>query len=98
MRLFNYLIDNENMTIILLSNDSEMLYRNTKHIVLLGKDGSALDGKSSKIYRDIELLNSNGVEVPDIVLFTYKVREKTDIKLGYHVDIRDLIKDVYKNV
>ena len=51
MRLFNYLIDNENMTIILLSNDSEMLYRNTKHIVLLGKDGSALDGKSSKIYR-----------------------------------------------
>ena len=51
-----------------------------------------------KAVRFIELLNSNGVEVPDIVLFTYKVREKTDIKLGYHVDIRDLIKDVYKNV
>lgn len=98
MRLFNYLIDNKNMTIILLSNDSEMLYRNTKHIILLNSEGSAVEGKSSKIYKDIELLNSLEIEVPDIVLFTHTVRERTDVKLGYFTDIRDLIKDVYKNV
>ena len=98
MRFFNYLIDNKNMTIILISNDSDMLYKNTKHIILVSKYGVISEGKTDKIYKKVDLLTKYNIEVPDIVMFTKKVRDKKNIKLTYHKDIRDLIKDVYKNV
>ena len=98
MRFFNYLIDNKNMTIILISKDSDMLYKNTKHVILLGKESVISCGNTDKIYRDVDLLIKNNIEVPDIVMFTNKVIKNKNIKLSYHKDIRDLIKDVYKNV
>ena len=98
MRFFNYLIDNKNMTIILISNDSDMLYKNTKHIILVSKYCVVGEGKTDKIYKKVDLLTKYNIEVPDIVMFTKKVRDKKNIKLTYHKDIRDLIKDVYKNV
>ncbi len=98
MRFFNYLIDNKNMTIILISKDSEMLYKNTKHIILVGENKIIAEGNTGKIYQDVDLLVKNNIEVPDIVMFTRKVIENKNIKLSYHKDIRDLIKDVYKNV
>ena len=98
MRFFNYLIDNKNMTIILISKDSDMLYKNTKHIILVGEENTICCGNTLKIYKDVDLLIQNNIEVPDIVMFTNKVIKNKNIKLGYHKDIRDLIKDVYKNV
>ncbi len=98
MRFFNYLIDNENITIVLISRDAEMLYKNSKHVVLI-KNGEVLsEGESVDVYKNVELLLDNDFEVPEIVLFTYKVQKQKNINLSYHKDIRDLIKDVYKNV
>ncbi len=98
MRFFNYLIDNKNMTIILISKDSDMLYKNTKHIILTSLENVICSGKTDKIYQDVDMLIQNNIEVPDIVMFTNKVIKNKNIKLSYHKDIRDLIKDVYKNV
>ncbi len=98
IRFLNYLIDNEGMTVILVSKDSECLYRHTKHVILIKDHKVLVEGNTPTVYKKVKLLQENGFEVPDIVLFTYKVRNKKKVKLSYHKDIRDLIKDVYKNV
>lgn len=98
IRFLNYLIDNEEMTIVLISKDSECLYRHTKHVALIKDNKTLVEGNTSTVYKKVKLLESNGFEVPDIVLFTYKANKQKKVKLSYHKDIRDLIKDVYKNV
>ena len=42
-------------------------------------------------------MSNSGLDVPYLVDFTNKAKSKK-VKLSYHKDILDLIKDVYKHV
>ena len=42
-------------------------------------------------------LEKNNIEVPEIVQITYLAKKK-DVRIDYHKDIRDIIKDIYKHV
>lgn len=84
-------------TIILTTNDPNILYELTDDIIILKKNRLIAADTTIKVYQDIEFLQTNGIDIPDLSLFTYKARQK-HIKLTYHRDILDLIKDVYKHV
>ena len=97
IRLIKLLKERYHKTVIVTSNDSNLLYSLTDDLVILKDTCVIAADKTEKIYKDVEFLESNEIEIPETILFTYKAR-KRNVKLSYHKDIRDLIKDVYKHV
>lgn len=97
IRLIKLLKERYHKTVIITSNDSNLLYTLTDDLIILKGTRILAADQTEKIYQDIEFLEHNNVEIPNSVLFTYKARQK-NVKLSYHKDIRDLIKDVYKHV
>lgn len=97
-RLIDQLNDKFGINIVIASNDSEMLYKYTKKVILLKDSTVFMEGDTKEIYQQVETLKKNDFEIPDIVLFTHLAKKMKDVKIDYHRDIRDLIKDIYKHV
>ena len=97
IRLIRTLKDKYNKTIIVSSNDSNLLYEITDDIIILGDKTILYNGKTIDTYKKKEVINDEKVDIPDLVRFTYLAKQKK-VKLSYHTDILDLIKDVYKHV
>lgn len=55
-------------------------------------------GKNNNYYEDIETLMNNNLTPPVIHMITYLVKKEKKIKLFYHNDSRDIIKDIYKHI
>ena len=95
--LIKLLKERYNKTIIISSNDTNMLFELTDNIIILANDTAIVNGPSKEILSIPELLNKYDINMPDIIKFSYLANKK-GAKLHYHSDIRDLIKDVYKHV
>ena len=82
-------------TIIIASMDTNIIYTLCKKVLLLGKD--------KYLYENVDILANKNIlrwyhlEMPEILKFIREANNKK-IKLPYSKDIRDLIKDVYRNV
>ncbi len=84
-----------NRTIIIGSNDSNIIYSLCKKILLIN-DKDCYYGDIN-ILEKKKILKKYNIHEPDIVEFVNLVKDKK-IRLKYSNDIRDLIKDVYRNV
>lgn len=82
-------------TIIVGSRDSNIIYSLCDISLLVNRDNH-LYGITKSIFNE-ENLNGFNILVPDLVRFTDLVKKK-GVNIGYFQDIRDLIKDVYRNV
>lgn len=82
-------------TIIVGSMDSNVIYSLCDISLLVNRDNH-LYGITKSIFNENDLRKFN-IKVPDLVRFTDLVKKK-GINIGYFQDIRDLIKDVYRNV
>lgn len=85
-------------TIVFVSNDTEKLYRYTNHLILFKNSKIITQGNTSDIFQRVDFLKRNNITIPQIVEFTYIAKKKKNVKLDYHKDIRDIIKDIYKHV
>ena len=85
-------------TIVLATNNSNLLYKYTTDMLFLKKHRVFFYGPTSDVYLRVSYLTKNKFEVPDIVNFTYKAKKKYQVKIDYHKDIRDIIKDIYKHI
>ena len=92
--LLNKLIKDKK-TIIIGSVDSNIVYSLCKKVLFINEDNYYYG--NINLMENKKLLNKYHVAMPDIVKFISLVKEK-NIKLNYSKDIRDLIKDVYRNV
>lgn len=97
-KLLKTLKEKYNKTIILALDDSNMLYQFTDYCLLLGSQTCIRQGRPNEIFQDVPFLLEQHLEIPDLVWFTYLAFTKKHVKLSYHKDIRDLIKDVYKHI
>ena len=97
VNLIKMLKDKYHKTVIISSNNCNLLYELTDDIVILKKGHILAADKTKIVYQNIELLKEEGLEIPELVMFTMLAKKKK-VKLSYHRDIRDLIKDVYKHV
>ncbi len=91
--LINKLYKN-NKTVIIGSTNSNVIYSICKKILLLKDDYYYGDIKALE---DEKILDKYEISMPNLVEFT-KLAKSKNIKLKYSNDIRDLIKDVYRNV
>ena len=84
--------------IIIGSRNSNILYQYTTKMIFVKNKRIFLEGTTQECYERVDYLKRNGYQIPEIVLFTYKAIKKKKVKLDYHKDIRDIIKDIYKHV
>ena len=92
--LFNRLIK-EKKTIIIGSSDSNTIYQYCKKVLFINNNDYYYD--DINVFKDSKLLKKYHISMPNLVKFVELARDK-DIKLKYSQDIRELIKDVYRNV
>ena len=86
------------INIILVSDDSNALYKYTNNIIMT-KNGEIIhQGDTYQGYQKVDFLRRNKICVPEIIEFTYIAKKKKNVKIDYHKDIRDIIKDIYKHV
>ena len=84
-------------TIVIVSDDTDMLYRYAEHLIILKNNKTLIEGPAKEILEKVVYLNQHNITIPEIVEFTYLANNK-QAKIDYHKDIRDLIKDIYKHV
>ena len=98
MILLQKLKDSYDKTIIILSEDSNILYQYTNHLIIAKTNKILIEGNSKDILERVDFLKRNRIPIPDIVEFTYLAKKNKKVKIDYHKDIRDIIKDIYKHV
>ena len=99
LKLLNKLVERYNKSIVIISNDVEFIYTFTKEVIVYKNKKVILSGTVENVFEENRnLLLKNGIAVPKSVIFTDKVKKLKKVKLNYHKDIRDLIKDIYKKV
>ena len=96
--LFNRLKEQFNKNIIIISEDSNVLYKYTDNMIFIKNNKIVLEGSTKETYLQIDQLKKHKFEIPDIVEITYLAKKNKNIKLEYHKDVRDIIKDIYKHV
>lgn len=92
--LINKLIK-EKKTVIIGSVNSNIIYSLCKKVLFINENDTYY-GKIDS-FQNQDLLKKYHIEIPDLVKFVSLAKDKK-IKLKYTYDIRDLIKDVYRNV
>lgn len=97
IRVLKKISEKYNKTIIFISDNNDVLYKYTDEMIIFKDDKLLITGKTKNVYKEVDLLIKNNIKLPNIVDFTYRVKQKK-VKIEYHQDIRDLIKDIYKHV
>ena len=90
--------DQYKKVIIIITNNSNYIYKYTKRAIIVKNGQILLDGPTKDIYERVSYLKKNGLEIPYIVEFTNRAKKEKKVRIEYHKDIRDLIKDIYKHV
>ncbi len=98
MMVLNKLKNQFHKIIIIGTNDADVLYQYTTKMLFVKNKRIFLESKTEEAYERVDYLKRNGFTIPDRVLFTYKAIKKKKVKIDYHKDIRDMIKDIYKHV
>ncbi len=82
-------------TIIILSQDPNLLYELTDNLIILSDNQVLVSGKTKVIFKDKEFLTSKNINLPDILLFKELAKTK-GIELGDTID--EIVKGVVENV
>lgn len=90
--------DQYQKTIIFISDDTNILYQYTNQIVIYKNNQIIKTGNTQEVFENISFLKKHRIKIPDMIEITYLAKKKKNIKLEYHKDIRDIIKDIYKHV
>lgn len=98
LMLLQRLKEQFNINIILISDDCEILYKYTDNIII-SKNGKIIaQGNTTNVYQRVDFMKRNKIDIPEIIEFTYLAKKQKNVKIDYHKDIRDIIKDIYKHV
>jgi len=98
IRILERLKDKFHKTIIITSDDQNLLYEITRYLVVL-KDGYLYqEGLTESVYYYLFDEKELGISLPKIVSFIKLVESSKKVKLDHRKDIKDLMKDIYREV
>lgn len=83
---------------VIIFDDINVLFEITFEIYLFKEGKLVFSGNTKEVLTNVEKLIKKKMDVPDLPLITYLAKKKKGVKLFYHTDVRDIIKDVYKHV
>lgn len=84
-------------TIIIMSSDIDFVLKVTDNFLLLKRGKISCFGNKKELLDNSEKLKSAGIEVPKIIDFINIVRKKKNVNLELTFDIKELMKDIYRN-
>jgi energy-coupling factor transport system ATP-binding protein len=96
--LIKRLKERYNKTVIIVSHDVDMLNVIADDLIVMDKGKVIMKGSKNEVFKNTSLFEEYGLRLPKTTEFIGKVRMKKGIKLGNYTDIKDLIKDIYRNV
>lgn len=85
-------------TIIIISSDIEFITKVSDNYLILKKSKILSSGKVKELVDNCKDLSNAGIQMPKIIEFIDLVKKKKNINLEYTFDIKELMKDVYRNV
>ena len=98
IRILERLKDKFHKTIIITSDDQNLLYEITRYLIVL-KDGYLYqEGLTESVYYYLFDEKELGIYLPQIVSFIKLVESSKKVKLDHRKDIKDLMKDIYREV
>ena len=98
IKLFKKLKSRYHKTIIIISSDINFMLKIIDNYVILRKGKITSMGKKKELLINTDKLKSANLEVPLIIEFINMVKKKKNITLEYTFDIKELMKDIYRNV
>ena len=98
IKLLKKLKNNYNKTIIIFSSDIEFILKVTDNYLLLKNGKISSFGVNKDLLISSDKIKRAGVEVPKIIDFINTVEKKKNINLEMTFDIKELMKDIYRNV
>jgi len=98
IKLFVMMKKKYKKTIVIFSDDVNFLSSFTDNYLVIKNNSILLKHDKFLFYDNYDSLLENNVEVPNIVLFNKKVFDAKKIKLHRRFDVKDLMKDVYRNM
>ena len=97
IKIIKKLKNNYKKTIIIFSSDIEFVSKITDNYLLLKHGKKISDGTNKELLLNSDKVKRAGVEIPQIVDFINTVKKKKDINLELTYDIKELMKDIYRN-
>lgn len=98
VEIIKKLKDRYNKTVIIVSHDVDMLNVIADEIVVMDKGKILLYGPKKAVFNNTDIFLEYNLRLPRIVEFIGKVRSNKHIMLENNTDIKELIKDIYRNV
>ena len=98
MILLNKIREQYKKTIVIVTNNTNIIFKYTTHTIIFKVDKILVEGDTKDIFQRVDFLSRNKINIPEIVEFTYLAKKKKNVSIDYHSDIRDIIKDIYKHV
>ncbi len=96
LRLLSLLRANEK-TVFIADSDVNVLYNYTNIIVYQeGYDFKAINVNQQFV--NDKIFSDNNIPFPTLVEITSLARKNKNVRLSYHKDVRDIMKDIYKHV
>lgn len=98
IKLLKRLKNNYKKTIIVFSSDIDFILKVTDNYLLLKNGKLISEGTNKDLLIASDKLKKAGIEVPKIMDFISTVKKKKNIDLELTFDIKELMKDIYRNV
>lgn len=98
VKLIKKLKNRYNKTILIFSSDVEFISKVTDNYILLKNGKIASKGTNKELLINSDKLKKAGLEVPKVIDFISTVKKKKNIDLEATFDIKELMKDIYRNV
>ena len=96
--LIDKMVDKYDKIVIIITKNIDILYKYTKDLIIIKNDKVIKKGKTKDILTNIDFLKENSIPVPESVSFINLAKTTKKVKIDYNIDIRDIIKDIYKHV
>lgn len=97
LKMIKILKNKYHKTIIIVTNDINMIHKVADYIYVFHKGKLVLEGSKYEVFGS-ESIDKYKIIRPSIMEFSYQVLKQKGIKLGYRDDVNDLIKDIYRHV
>lgn len=84
--------------IIIVNDNANIIYKYSTRVIVIKNNKILADNNEKDVFCKVEMLRKSKFDIPEIVDFTHMAKKNKNVKLDYHKDIRDIIKDIYKHV
>lgn len=97
-KIFNKMDNNLQKRILIVSNDVNLIFKECKHVIVYNQGKIILNVSNDELFNNREILLNNGFVLPDILQFIEIALNNKNVKLTSTNDVKELMKDIYRNV